>query len=111
VHDAGIPTFIDRKPKIAHNKIVVMDQTMVVTGSFNFSTIAGCCNAENLLVIQRPELAVAYAENFARGGLSASSMRKRSRAQAARDRNRLGRGTVRHRSLLIPGNGQSPVQR
>jgi hypothetical protein len=23
VHDAGIPTFIDRKPKIAHNKVVV----------------------------------------------------------------------------------------
>jgi hypothetical protein len=23
VHDAGIPTFIDRKPKIAHNKVVL----------------------------------------------------------------------------------------
>ncbi len=66
VHDAGIPTFIDRKPKIAHNKVVVIDQTTVVTGSFNFSTNAGCCNAENLLVIHRPALAVAYAENFAR---------------------------------------------
>src|SRR5260221_1381066 len=66
VHDAGIPTFIDRKPKIAHNKVVVIDQTTVVTGSFNFSTNAGCCNAENLLVIHRPALAVAYAEDFAR---------------------------------------------
>jgi phosphatidylserine/phosphatidylglycerophosphate/cardiolipin synthase-like enzyme len=66
VHDAGIPTFIDRKPKIAHNKVVVIDQTTVVTGSFNFSMNAGCCNAENLLVIHRPSLAVAYAENFAR---------------------------------------------
>jgi phosphatidylserine/phosphatidylglycerophosphate/cardiolipin synthase-like enzyme len=25
VDDAGIPTFIDRKPKIAHNKVVVID--------------------------------------------------------------------------------------
>jgi phosphatidylserine/phosphatidylglycerophosphate/cardiolipin synthase-like enzyme len=66
VHDAGIPTFIDRKPKIAHNKVVVIDQATVVTGSFNFSTNAECCNAENLLVVHRPELAVAYAENFAR---------------------------------------------
>jgi phosphatidylserine/phosphatidylglycerophosphate/cardiolipin synthase-like enzyme len=66
VHDAGTPTFIDRKPKIAHNKVVVIDQATVVTGSFNFLTNAGCCNAENLLVIHRPELAVGYAENFAR---------------------------------------------
>jgi len=66
VHDAGIPTFIDRKPKIAHNKMVVIDQTTVITGSFNFSTNAGCCNAENLQVIHRLELAVAYAKNFAR---------------------------------------------
>jgi phosphatidylserine/phosphatidylglycerophosphate/cardiolipin synthase-like enzyme len=66
VHDAGIPTFIDRKPKIAHNKVVVIDQMTVITGSFNFSTNAECCNAENLLVLRRPDLAVAYAENFAR---------------------------------------------
>jgi phosphatidylserine/phosphatidylglycerophosphate/cardiolipin synthase-like enzyme len=66
VHDAGIPTFIDRKPKIAHNKVIVIDDATVITGSFNFSTNAECCNAENLLVIRRPELAVAYAENFAR---------------------------------------------
>ena len=44
----------------------VIDQKTVVTGSFNFSTNAGCCNAGNLLIIDRPELAVAYAENFAR---------------------------------------------
>jgi phosphatidylserine/phosphatidylglycerophosphate/cardiolipin synthase-like enzyme len=66
VHDVGIPTFIDRKPKIAHNKVIVIDQSTVVTGSFNFSTNAECCNAENLLVVHRPELAIAYAENFAR---------------------------------------------
>jgi phosphatidylserine/phosphatidylglycerophosphate/cardiolipin synthase-like enzyme len=60
VHDAGIPTFIDRKPEIAHDKVVVIDQTTVATGSFNFSTNAGCCNAENLLVIHRPALAIAY---------------------------------------------------
>jgi phosphatidylserine/phosphatidylglycerophosphate/cardiolipin synthase-like enzyme len=66
VHDVGIPTFIDRKPKITHNKVVVVDQETVVTGSFSFSSNAGCCNAENLLVIHRPELAVAYVQNFAR---------------------------------------------
>jgi hypothetical protein len=44
----------------------VIDQSTVITGLFNFFTNAGCCNAENFLVIYRPELAVAYAENFAR---------------------------------------------
>ncbi len=63
---AGIPVFIDRKPKIAHNKVMVIDGAEVITGSFNFSGNAECCNAENLLVVHSPALAAAYAVNFAR---------------------------------------------
>jgi phosphatidylserine/phosphatidylglycerophosphate/cardiolipin synthase-like enzyme len=44
----------------------VIDGETVMTGSFNFSANAECCNAENLLVIHRPELAAACADNFAR---------------------------------------------
>jgi phosphatidylserine/phosphatidylglycerophosphate/cardiolipin synthase-like enzyme len=54
LHDAGIPTFIDRKPKIAHNKVMVIAGETVITGSFNFSANAECCNAENLSVIHQP---------------------------------------------------------
>ncbi len=50
---------MDRKPKIAHNKVLVIDGQTVITGSYNFSANATCCNAENLLVIHRPELAAA----------------------------------------------------
>jgi|SRR5579872_6623888 len=64
VRAAGIATYIDRLPKIAHNKVMVIDGEFVVTGSFNFSTNANCCNAENLLIIDSPELATAYATNF-----------------------------------------------
>lgn len=63
---SGIPAFVDAKPKIAHNKIAVIDRTTVITGSFNFSHNAQCCNAENLLVVHSPALAAAYAANFAR---------------------------------------------
>jgi phosphatidylserine/phosphatidylglycerophosphate/cardiolipin synthase-like enzyme len=66
VRAAGIPVFIDRKPRIAHNKVMVIDRATVITGSFNFSASAQCCNAENLLIVRSSALAAAYAANFAR---------------------------------------------
>ena len=49
---AGIPTFIDAKHAIAHNKIMVIDGHEILTGSFNFTKEAEEHNAENLLVIE-----------------------------------------------------------
>lgn len=66
VNDAGIPVWIDRKPKIAHNKVMIIDGAVVLTGSFNFSTNATAANAENMIVLRSPELAESYAENFRR---------------------------------------------
>ena len=37
---AGIPTKIDAKHAIAHNKIMVIDGETVITGSFNFTKAA-----------------------------------------------------------------------
>src|SRR5580704_6731654 len=37
---AGIPTFIDAKHAIAHNKIMVIDAHEILTGSFNFTKAA-----------------------------------------------------------------------
>lgn len=62
--NAGVPTFIDGKHKIAHNKIMIIDGKTVITGSFNFSKSAEEGNAENLLVIDAPELAKKYSENW-----------------------------------------------
>ena len=61
---AGIPTFIDAKHAIAHNKIMVIDGAVVITGSFNFTKAAETSNAENLLVIRSPELAAKYTANW-----------------------------------------------
>jgi phosphatidylserine/phosphatidylglycerophosphate/cardiolipin synthase-like enzyme len=64
VHDAGIPTYIDYAPKIAHNKVMIVDDATVVTGSFNFTVSADTKNAENVLILRDPDLAKAYDENF-----------------------------------------------
>jgi phosphatidylserine/phosphatidylglycerophosphate/cardiolipin synthase-like enzyme len=61
--NAGIPTFIDDKHAIAHNKIMIIDRTKVITGSFNFTKAAEEKNAENLLIISSKELAKVYIEN------------------------------------------------
>ena len=61
----GIPVFIDDKHAIAHNKIMIIDNRVVITGSFNFTAAAENKNAENLLVLDDlPDLTRTYRENF-----------------------------------------------
>ncbi|HKD35718.1 MAG TPA: phospholipase D family protein [Pirellulales bacterium] len=60
-----IPTYLDARHSIAHNKIILIDGRTIITGSFNFTKQAERNNAENLLVIEgRPKLAAAYEANF-----------------------------------------------
>jgi phosphatidylserine/phosphatidylglycerophosphate/cardiolipin synthase-like enzyme len=61
-----IPTFIDDKHAIAHNKIMVIDGVTVITGSFNFTKAAEERNAENLLIIRSKDLARLYMDNWAK---------------------------------------------
>jgi phosphatidylserine/phosphatidylglycerophosphate/cardiolipin synthase-like enzyme len=64
-----------RKAKIAyqistlsrtlHDKYTVIDNAKVLTGSFNWSNLADCCNAENMVVISGcQEVVASYAENW-----------------------------------------------
>lgn len=62
---AGVSVLFDTSPTIAHSKVVVVDATVVVTGSFNFSAAAQKTNAENLLVITDASVAKLYLQNFA----------------------------------------------
>jgi phosphatidylserine/phosphatidylglycerophosphate/cardiolipin synthase-like enzyme len=64
--NSRIPTFIDARHAIAHNKIMIIDQSMVITGSFNFTKAAEEKNAENLLIIKPKELAAIYTGNWNR---------------------------------------------
>jgi phosphatidylserine/phosphatidylglycerophosphate/cardiolipin synthase-like enzyme len=62
--NSGIPTFIDARHAIAHNKIMIIDQSTVITGSFNFTKAAEEKNAENLIIIKSRELTGIYIDNW-----------------------------------------------
>jgi phosphatidylserine/phosphatidylglycerophosphate/cardiolipin synthase-like enzyme len=64
ISHAGIPTYIDARHAIAHNKIMIVDGETVITGSFNFTKSAEENNAENLLVLRDPALAARYYRNW-----------------------------------------------
>jgi len=64
LHNSDIPTYIDAAHTIAHNKVMVIDGRVVITGSFNFTKAAEEHNAENLLVIDDAALAAQYAQNW-----------------------------------------------
>lgn len=60
----NIDTWIDYKPAIAHNKIMIIDNRVVITGSFNFTKAAQNRNAENLLIIENHDLVKKYLANW-----------------------------------------------
>jgi len=60
-----VPILIDAKHAIAHNKIMVVDRKVVLTGSFNFTNQAEHENAENLLILtHHHDLVKHYLENY-----------------------------------------------
>lgn len=64
LRNMGVLVRIDAKHAIAHNKVMVIDDGVVITGSFNFTKAAEESNAENLLVIRDKALAAKYAANW-----------------------------------------------
>jgi phosphatidylserine/phosphatidylglycerophosphate/cardiolipin synthase-like enzyme len=63
--EQGLTPVIDPHHAIAHNKVMVIDNRTLLTGSFNFTHHAENDNAENLLVIKgHPEMVRMYKENF-----------------------------------------------
>lgn len=65
LENASIPVYIDDRVKIAHSKIMIIDDTEVITGSFNFTMSAECHNAENLIILRNdPALILKYMANY-----------------------------------------------
>jgi phosphatidylserine/phosphatidylglycerophosphate/cardiolipin synthase-like enzyme len=48
----GIPVWIDRSVRIAHNKLVLIDRDTVVMGSLNWTRAGNTMNAENVHVLR-----------------------------------------------------------
>ena len=63
----GIPVRLDQRHAMQHNKFMVIDETTVETGSFNYTAAAAQRNAENVLLVRNvPELADSYATEWRR---------------------------------------------
>ncbi len=63
--DSGFEVQVDANHGCAHNKIMLLDNRVLATGSFNFTRQAEEENAENLLLVQGvPDLIHAYREQF-----------------------------------------------
>jgi phosphatidylserine/phosphatidylglycerophosphate/cardiolipin synthase-like enzyme len=60
----GVVVYIDNKHAIAHNKIMIIDNRIVFTGSFNFTNAAESSNAENSIKLADPKLAQIYQTNW-----------------------------------------------
>jgi len=63
---AGLNVRLDANPNQMHDKVMIIDSQIVVTGSFNFTYSAEKYNDENLLVIDNPHLAELYLTEFER---------------------------------------------
>jgi phosphatidylserine/phosphatidylglycerophosphate/cardiolipin synthase-like enzyme len=86
--EQGVVPVIDPHHAIAHNKVMIIDNRTLLTGSFNFTQHAENENAENLLVIKgHPALVKMYKENF---------HTHKSHARAAEPRAQESKGTARH---------------
>ena len=63
--DHQLEPLIDHDHAIAHNKIILIDRHVLVTGSYNFTNQAEHENAENVLILRGvPELVTQYRDNF-----------------------------------------------
>lgn len=61
---SGIPTRLDTKYTIAHDKVMIFDEEIVLTGSFNFTNAAEYRNSENVVILYNKEIAKLYIDRF-----------------------------------------------
>lgn len=63
---AGVPVRQDGNPSFLHHKLIIVDERIVITGSLNFSTNAEESNDENVIIVDNPEIAALYIQEFER---------------------------------------------
>ncbi len=70
---SGVEVLEDGNPYIMHHKVIIIDEAIVITGSYNFSASAAKKNDENVLIIHNPEIAAQYVAEFERAHKRAST--------------------------------------
>ncbi|MBL8062976.1 MAG: hypothetical protein JNK32_08165 [Anaerolineales bacterium] len=63
---AGLQVRQDGNGSFLHDKVIVIDNSIVVTGSLNFSSSADEENEENVVIIDNPEIAALYLAEYER---------------------------------------------
>jgi phosphatidylserine/phosphatidylglycerophosphate/cardiolipin synthase-like enzyme len=63
---AKMAVFLDDHHSRAHDKVMILDEEIVITGSYNWTMAAEKDNSENLLVIHNPHLARLYTAHWQR---------------------------------------------
>jgi len=63
---AKVPVRQDSNFAFMHHKVIVVDERYVITGSLNFTDNASESNNENVLIIDNPEIARLFVDEFQR---------------------------------------------
>jgi len=61
---AGVDVKNDTNPALMHMKVAIIDDMIVITGSYNWSWSAEHSNNENLIIIKDPTIAEKYEQVF-----------------------------------------------
>ena len=64
--DAGMDVRLDGNPFNMHHKVIIVDQSIVIFGSYNFSRSAEERNDENTLIVHNTDLAAQFMAEFER---------------------------------------------
>lgn len=62
----GMDVHLDDRPGSMHHKVLIVDERILVTGSYNFSNNARTRNDENTLIIYHKDIAEIYLKEFRR---------------------------------------------
>ncbi len=66
LHCGGGKIRRDGNPGFLHHKVIIIDNRIVITGSFNFSDSANTKNNENVIIIDNADIAKRYLDEFQR---------------------------------------------
>jgi phosphatidylserine/phosphatidylglycerophosphate/cardiolipin synthase-like enzyme len=64
LRSAKIDVYLDGNPRLMHDKVIIIDGQVVITGSYNFSNNAEHNNDENTLIIHNQDIAAKYSVEF-----------------------------------------------
>ena len=62
----GADVRLDGNRRGMHHKVILIDDQILITGSYNFSNNAKARNDENTLIIHSPEVGAIYRQEFER---------------------------------------------